>query len=131
MRRLQGIAPRAALSGYKEATMGKRGEKRERRSAILEPDAAGIDIGAEEIYVAVPPDRDEQATRRFSSFTCDLYALAEWLECSRIRTVAMESTAVYWIFQLPSSWAPRMKPSWISVRRVRPLHMTVFPGGGS
>jgi hypothetical protein len=49
MRRLQGIAPRAALSGYKEATMGKRGEKRERRSAILEPDAAGIDIGAEEI----------------------------------------------------------------------------------
>src|SRR3981189_1872890 len=92
MRRLQGIAPRAALSGYKEATMGKRGEKRERRSAILEPDAAGIDIGAEEIYVAVPPDRDEQATRRFSSFTCDLYALAEWLEGCRIRTVAMEST---------------------------------------
>jgi hypothetical protein len=44
--------------------MGKRGEKRERRSAILEPDAAGIDIGVEEIYVAVPPDRDEQATRR-------------------------------------------------------------------
>jgi hypothetical protein len=40
--------------------MGKRGEKRERRSAILEPDAAGIDIGAEEIYVAVPPDRDER-----------------------------------------------------------------------
>src|SRR3979411_736335 len=34
-------------------------------------------------------------------------------------------------FQLPTSWAPRMKPSWISVRRVRPLHMTVFPGGGS
>ena len=97
MRRLEGIAPRAALSGYKEATMGKRGEKRERRSAILEPDAAGIDIGAEEIYVAVPPDRDEQATRRFSSFTCDLYALAEWLEGCRIRTVAMESTGVYWI----------------------------------
>jgi transposase len=77
--------------------MGKRGEKRERRSAILEPDAAGIDIGAEEIYVAVPPDRDEEATRRFSSFTCDLYALAEWLERCRIRTVAMESTGVYWI----------------------------------
>jgi hypothetical protein len=74
MRRLQGIAPRAALSSYKEATMGKPGEKRERRSAILEPDAAGIDIGAEAIYIAVPPDHDEHATRRFSSFTCDLYA---------------------------------------------------------
>ena len=91
------IRTRAALSSYKDATMGKRGEKRERRSAILEPDAAGIDIGAEEIYVAVPPDRDEQATRRFSSFTCDLYALAEWLERCRIRTVSMESTGVYWI----------------------------------
>ena len=78
MRRLQGFAPRAALPSYKEETMRKRGEKRERRSAILEPDAAGIDIGAEEIYAAVPPDRDEEATRRFSSFACDLYASAEW-----------------------------------------------------
>jgi hypothetical protein len=56
MRRLQGIAPRAALSGYKEAAMGKRGEKRERRSAILEPNDAGIDIGAEEIYVSTKAD---------------------------------------------------------------------------
>ena len=54
--------------------MAKRGEKRERRSLVLEPDAAGIDIGAEEIYVAVPPDRDEESTRRFSSFTGDLHA---------------------------------------------------------
>ena len=35
--------------------------------------------------------------RNGSSFTCDLYALAEWLECSRIPAVAMESTGVYWI----------------------------------
>ena len=76
MRRLQGIAPRAALSGLQGGDHGKRGEKRERRSAILEPDAAGIDIGAEEIYVAVPPYRDEQATRRFSRFTCDLFSSA-------------------------------------------------------
>ena len=40
--------------------MAKRREKRERRSVILELNAAGIDIGAEEIYVAVPPDRDEE-----------------------------------------------------------------------
>ena len=30
----------AAFSGYKERTMAKRGEKRERRSMVLEPDAA-------------------------------------------------------------------------------------------
>jgi hypothetical protein len=69
--------------------MAKRGEKRERRSIVLEPDAAGIDIGAEEIYVAVPPDRDEESTRRFSSFTCDLHALADWLGRCRIQTVAI------------------------------------------
>jgi len=43
--------------------MAKRREKRERRSMVLEPDAAGIDIGAEEIFVAVPPGRDEESTR--------------------------------------------------------------------
>jgi Transposase len=97
IRRLQGFAPRAAFSGYKEKTMAKRAEKRERRSMVLQPDAAGIDIGAEEIFVAVPPDRDEESTPRFSSFTRDLHALADWLGRCRIQTVAMESTGVYWI----------------------------------
>ena len=79
--------------------MAKRGEKRERRSLVLEADAAGIDIGAEEIYVAVPPDRDEESTRRFSSFTGDLHALADWLSRCRIQSVAMElsNDGVYWI----------------------------------
>src|SRR5271163_1261065 len=89
--------------------MGKRRETAVRRSAVLEPDAAGIDIGAQEIYVAVPPDRDEHATRRFTSFTCDLQALAEWLQGCRIPTVAMESTGVDWIplYQIWSSVASR------------------------
>jgi len=39
---------------------------------VVEPDAAGIDVGAEEIYVAVP--RDQESTRRFTSFTGDLHA---------------------------------------------------------
>lgn len=77
--------------------MARRREKRECRAVVLEPNAAGIDIGAEEIYVAVPPDRDENSVRRFSSFTGDLHALADWLVRCGIRTVAMESTGVYWI----------------------------------
>jgi transposase len=77
--------------------MEKRKEKQQRRSVVLEPDAAGIDIGAEEIYVAVPPDRTAESTRRFSSFTSDLHALADWLYQCRIQSVAMESTGVYWI----------------------------------
>ena len=64
---------------------------------ILHRDAAGIDIGAEEIFVAVPPDRDIDPVRRFATFTRDLVALADWLRQCNIRSVAMESTGVYWI----------------------------------
>jgi len=56
-----------------------------------------LDIGAEEIYVCVPGDRDEQVVRVFPTFTVDLNALADWLAACRIDTVAMESTGVYWI----------------------------------
>src|SRR5712691_8206312 len=47
---------------------------------LLEPNAAGIDIGAREIFVAVPPDRDPNPVRSFPAFTEDLQQLAEWLE---------------------------------------------------
>jgi transposase len=64
---------------------------------ILHPHAAGIDIGATEIYVCVPLDRDPQPIRRFGTFTADLHALANWLAQCGVTTVAMESTGVYWI----------------------------------
>lgn len=59
--------------------------------------AAGIDVGSEFHFVAVPDDRDEQPVRRFSAFTVDLIALADWLSKCGIETVVMESTGVYWI----------------------------------
>src|SRR2546430_4145221 len=59
--------------------------------------AAGIDCGSEQHYVAVPPDRDSEPVRSFKTFTADLHRLADWLQASRIETVAMESTGVYWI----------------------------------
>lgn len=59
--------------------------------------AAGIDIGAQAHWVAVPEDRDPQPVRKFSSFTHDLERLADWLTACEIQTVAMESTGVYWI----------------------------------
>lgn len=64
---------------------------------MLETNAAGIDIGAREIFVAVPPDRDENPVRVFATFTEDLEAMARWLKACRITTAAMESTGVYWI----------------------------------
>jgi transposase len=63
----------------------------------LNPNAAGVDVGATEIYIAVPVDRDPQPVRHFSTFTEDLHAAADWLKSCQIETVAMESTGVYWI----------------------------------
>jgi transposase len=64
---------------------------------FIESNAAGIDVGATEIYVAVPPERDPQPVRCFPTFTADLRAMAAWLVQCGITTVAMESTGVYWI----------------------------------
>src|SRR5260370_31555574 len=63
----------------------------------LEPNAGGIDIGAREIFVAVPPDRDECPVRVFDTFTEDLHTMTRWLNGCVVTPVAMESTAVYWI----------------------------------
>ena len=63
----------------------------------LNLNAAGLDIGAAEIWACVPEDRDERPVRVFKTFTVDLYALADWLQQCSIETVAMESTGVYWI----------------------------------
>jgi transposase len=64
---------------------------------VLEANAAGIDIGAREIFVAVPLDRDEHPVRIFETFTEELQRLCDWLVTCGITTVAMESTGVYWI----------------------------------
>lgn len=63
----------------------------------IEPNAAGIDVGAREIYVAVARGRDPEPIRCFSTFTEDLRAIAAWLKQCGVVTVAMESTGVYWI----------------------------------
>ena len=65
--------------------------------ALMNPHAAGLDIGSAEIWVCVPADRDPQPVRAFGTFTPDLAALADWLRACGIETVAMESTGVYWI----------------------------------
>ena len=69
----------------------------ERGIIPIHPDAAAIDIGARMHVAAVPPDRDAEPVRRFGTFTGDLQRLADWFECCGVRTVAMESTGVYWI----------------------------------
>src|ERR1700722_11113544 len=64
---------------------------------VVHPDAAGIDIGNESHYVAVPPTRDSEPVRRFGCTTAELKEMAVWLKQCAIRTIAMQSTGVYWI----------------------------------
>jgi transposase len=64
---------------------------------VLNPDAAGVDIHPTAIFIAVPPGRDADTVRKYSTFTNDLLAAADWLKKCGILTVAMESTGVYWI----------------------------------
>jgi hypothetical protein len=67
-----------------------------------QPDSAEVDIAANEIWVAVPAERTQEPVRRFGAFTRELKQLVSWLLDCGVRSVAMESTGVYWIplFQL-------------------------------
>jgi transposase len=83
--------------------MSKKREKQKRKVVNLDGleqinlDAAGLDIGAEEIYACVPEGRDTESVRCFGTFTVDLHTLAKWLKQCGVTTVAMESTGVYWV----------------------------------
>jgi transposase len=75
----------------------RKGEKEMPHFQHLNPYAAGIDVGSRSHFVAVPEAADEKPVREFSCFTGDLHRLADWLHTCGIKTVAMESTGIYWI----------------------------------
>jgi transposase len=102
----------------------KRSRKQDLNSLpTLNINAAGIDIGSEEHWVAVPEDRDESPVRRFGCFTSDLHAMADWLKKCGIDTVAMESTGVYWVplFQI-------LETQGFDVKLVNARHVKNVPG---
>lgn len=90
---------------------------------VIHPHAAGIDIGATELYVAVPHDSDPEPVRTFATFTEDLHSLADWLVKCGVKTVALESTGVYWlpIFQI-------LEARQIEVYLVNAKHVKNVPG---
>lgn len=64
---------------------------------VLEPHAAGLDIGSTEIWACVPADRTATPVRRYGTYTPDLHQLADWLVSCQIVSVALEATGVYWL----------------------------------
>src|SRR5450631_1479492 len=97
------MTERVGMSQSSKAGKSGSGRRKQKRGLcfgdrpLLENNAAGIDIGARELWVAVPPGRDEQTVRVFDTFTDDLQQLVQWLIQCGVTTVAMESTGVYWI----------------------------------
>jgi hypothetical protein len=90
---------------------------------VLEPNAAGIDVGAREMFVAVPPGADEDPVRVFTTFTEDLHRLADWLAQCGVTTVAMEATGVYWIPLYEILEQRGIRPCLVNAR-----HMKNVPG---
>ena len=107
--------------------MPKKQKKKARKGSALRgtvnPNAAGIDIGATENFVAVPSDRCDEPVRSFPTFTEDLRAMAKWLQECGVTTVAMESTGVYWVpvFQV-------LEESGLQVHLVNAQHVKNVPG---
>lgn len=61
---------------------------------LLNPNAAGIDVGSKSNWVCIASK--PETPREFGVFTEDHHELANWLEECGVRTVAMESTGIYW-----------------------------------
>jgi transposase len=73
---------------------------------ILHDRCAGLDVHKKTVVACVrctgPDGAVDSRVRTFGTMTADLLALADWLDASGVRHVAMESTGVYWkpIFHL-------------------------------
>jgi hypothetical protein len=96
-------APRLEPAGWHSMNRKQRREVMRKIQAedlsleVVHRDAAGIDIGNESHYVAVPSTRDSTPVRCFGCTTAELRQMADWLKQCGIRTVALQSTGVYWI----------------------------------
>lgn len=101
----------------------RRGKSLPKTLEVLNPHAAGIDVGSTHHYVSVPEDRDRDAVRRFGCFTPDLDAMASWLKTCGITSVVMEATGVYWIpvFRV-------LEDAGVQVLLVNPRHVKYVPG---
>ncbi len=61
---------------------------------VINPFAAGIDIGSRSHWVAV--GQDAQDVKEFGVYTEDHQELTKWLKEHQVTTIAMESTGTYW-----------------------------------
>ena len=85
------------LNRQQRRELGRRLQAADPGLDVVHPDAAGIDLGKESHFVAIPPDRAPVPIREFGAWTAALHEMAQWLTGHGIRTVALQATGVYWI----------------------------------
>ena len=65
---------------------------------VINPDAAGLDVHSDmRMRTTSPQNRDSNPVRQFGANAADLQEIVAWLKQCRVRTIALESTGVYWI----------------------------------
>ncbi len=62
--------------------------------SVINPNAAGIDVGSREHYVAI--GQGENDVKSFGVYAEDLTAISVWMKENDVKTVALESTGMYW-----------------------------------
>lgn len=103
--------------------MARKTRPKKQPLSLVHPDAAGIDIGASSHFVAIPEHKTDDNVKEFACFTSDLHRLANWLKKHKIKTVAMESTGVYWLplYEI-------LVEQGFEVKLINARHVTTVPG---
>ena len=80
----------------------------------VNPNAAGVDIGAEEIVACVAANETIQLVRGFGNYTVDLHAIADWLAEHKIKTVATPAPTAGAVWKALGSTGFRCSKRWNS-----------------
>jgi len=75
---------------------------------IVHANAAGIDVGKDTHYEAVPPDRDAKPVQCFASCTEGLQPMVAWLNETNVRLVDRHTQKLIWSTKKSKSWDDRL-----------------------
>lgn len=84
---------------------------------VLDPLAAFVDVGSEQMHVSIAGGAPEV----FGTVTSELHRLRDWLEAQKVKSVAMEATGVYWLPLYGVLEASGMKVSMVNGKQTRNL----------
>jgi hypothetical protein len=85
--------------------------------SVINPNAAGIDVGSEKLFVSIAGEDPEV----FGTVTNEVYRMRDFLKQRGVTTVAMEATGVYWLYAYAVLEAAGLEVIVVNGRYVRNL----------